>query len=131
MPKPNSTWFCIAKSLIAIVVVVLCGLGGVNPRLSKAQAVTPFLTTPYYGNATTISQWFSFGGHEAIDFILSYERVLAAASGTISELKWYNTACHNDPNNAACGYGLYMRVDHAYPYLKLRYSELLPLQKTP
>jgi hypothetical protein len=116
MSRSNSVWLCIPRISFVIVLVILCEFSVSSPRPATAQAITPFLTTPYYGNTTTISQWFSSGSHEAIDFTLNYERVLAAASGTISELKWYNTTCHNDPDNAACGYGLYMRIDHAYPH---------------
>jgi murein DD-endopeptidase MepM/ murein hydrolase activator NlpD len=82
--------------------------------------VSAFLATPYYGNATTISQWFG-SGHGGIDFLLRYERILAAAGGVITHIGWWNEddRCLNIPSGDApsnCGYGLYVEIAHSNDY---------------
>jgi hypothetical protein len=81
---------------------------------SVAAQISPFLITPYYGGKT-ITQNYS-GAHPAIDLGLNYDDVLAAASGTVDTVSWWNNNCHNsatwpiDDNN--CGFGLHARIDY-------------------
>ena len=83
MYKSQSVLFYVPKVLVVVLLAMACGLGILHPRPVTAQQITPFLTTPYYGNTTTISQWFSVN-HGGIDFLLRYTRVLAA--GALSRL---------------------------------------------
>lgn len=56
--------------------------------------------------ATTGGQCLYYDGHEGIDFGLNYEPILAAASGTITQVRW------NDPANRNSGYGLFIDIQH-------------------
>jgi hypothetical protein len=95
-------------------------LGGVMtatlspPRQALAQPA-PFLISPYFGEET-ITQGYS-AGHQALDFgTLDYERVLAGADGTVGTVDWFNDNCHQSDNDQNCGFGLYIRIDHANGY---------------
>ncbi len=96
---------------VTVISAVLC-------QRAAAQAPTPFLVSPYFGQKT-ITQPYQVG-HPAYDFSMNYERVLVAADGTVDQSQWYNNNCHNsatwpnDDNN--CGYGLYVRVNHGNNY---------------
>jgi murein DD-endopeptidase MepM/ murein hydrolase activator NlpD len=108
----------VVKMWVVAFLAASVGLRAFPVQTARGQ-VLAFLGTPYYGNATTISQWFDPPNHYGIDFLLRYERVLAAAEGTITELRWYtrDDRCLNDPTNYyGCHYGLYVRIDHAYDY---------------
>lgn len=89
---------------------------------SKAQAAA-FLISPYYGNES-INQGYH-GGHPAYDYSLTYQPVLAAASGTVTRVQWYNNTpeCHQSPSNTACGYGLHIYIRHNNNYVS-RYAHL-------
>lgn len=56
---------------------------------------------------------------------LSYTEVLAAASGTISRVQWYDNRpeCHGPTLNSACGYGLHIYIQHNNGYIT-RYAHL-------
>lgn len=87
----------------------------------RVQAQTVFLISPYFGTEAISQDYHT--NHHAIDFGLSYERVLAAESGTVYHVEWYNDNCHhfwNHPDNGGdilnCGYGLHARIDHGNNY---------------
>lgn len=97
---------------------------------------SPFLRAPYYGTkrmsavfdhnlpgfhlgndvtlytGITTTTW-GYDGHFGYDYVLSYEPVLAAANGRVSEARWYNPANHRG------GYGLFVRMDHDNGYATL------------
>jgi murein DD-endopeptidase MepM/ murein hydrolase activator NlpD len=109
----------IVKMCVVTLLAASVGLGVLPTPTTQAQVVA-FMGTPYYGKATTISQWFN-PPHNGVDFLLRYERVLAADEGTIIRLKWdwEHDRCVNIPSGDAprdCGYGLHIRVQHAYAY---------------
>lgn len=95
---------------------------GVSQGRANAQ-VQPFLITPYFGTEVVSNPWSS--GHGGIDFGTSYERVLAAADGSISHVAWYdnNNWCHQNPSDNNCGYGLHIYVQHGNGYVT-RYAHL-------
>jgi hypothetical protein len=110
----------VVRICVVVLLVASVELGALPVRTVQAQA-SAFLATPYYGNDTTISQWFNSPRHFGIDFLLRYERVLASADGTITTLGWFNEdpQCLNDPDPAGtlgCGYGLHIRIQHAGDY---------------
>jgi len=51
--------------------------------------------------------------------------VLAAESGTVERVRWYNNTpeCHGPVDNSACGYGLHIYIRHANNYVT-RYGHL-------
>ncbi len=59
--------------------------------------------TPYNGITSTV---LSYDGHAGYDYVLRYERVLAAANGRVSEARW------NYPANHRGGLGLFVRLEH-------------------
>ena len=90
--------------------------------IAQAQT-TPFLITPYTGNATITQGWSSpfEPNHHAYDFGLNYQPVIAADAGTAVAVQWYSNTCHNytgtDPNiGLPCGFGLFIRIGHANGY---------------
>jgi hypothetical protein len=92
-----------------------------SPDNVLAQTPTPFLITPYFGQAA-LTQGYH-GGHQALDFGLSYQRVLAASSGIVDRVQWWNNNCHqfwNPPeqggDTANCAFGLHLRIDHGNGY---------------
>ena len=108
-----------------LLAIVISGVFVLSPSISQttyAQSA-PFLITPYYGKAA-INQGYS-AGHPAYDYNLVYQPVLAAASGTVTRVRWYNDApeCQNNPNNSACGYGLHIYIQHSNGYVS-RYGHL-------
>jgi len=132
-------------------------------REAQAQQ-TPFLITPYYGNATITARfdhhyptygrapnsndnifqpsdgaWYQnpppvdpvncqgvrcYDGHDGYDFVLpgngGYDRVLAAADGTVTLVQWQNLGCHRGD---LCGWGLYIEITHSNGYV-MRYAHL-------
>ncbi len=56
-----------------------------------------------------------YDGHDGIDFAMSYERVLAATSGTVTQVRWdgndVQTGCHYTANGQ-CGFGLFIKLQH-------------------
>lgn len=100
--------------LFALVAGILLGIA----REARAQTVTPFLISPYFGT-TNISQTYH-AGHRAYDYGLRYVHVLAADAGTVRSVRWYSDdpGCHQvgaDPNGV-CGYGLHIRMQHSNGY---------------
>jgi murein DD-endopeptidase MepM/ murein hydrolase activator NlpD len=106
-----------------IAQLITCIILGIGISLSSTQRVTaqapsPFLIAPFYGQET-ISQFFGTNGHAGIDFgSVDYEPVLASASGTVELVQWYSNqnACHQSPDNQGCGYGLHIMIDHGNGY---------------
>ena len=119
----------------------------------RAVQATPisFLSHPFY-DSETITQPYRAAAtlassgtpgspvHRGIDYGMSYEPVLAAADGTISEAAWYtdrfhpfdpnkpispenSVPCHNHKTNPKCGYGLYIYINHDNGY-QTRYAHL-------
>ena len=112
----------ITRILLWVVLGLILGIGIaldlLLPRQVLAQT-SPFLISPYYGEESITQGYHS--GHRALDFGMNYERVLAAAEGTIGTVDWYNDGCHQwyvqgQPDIHNCGYGLYARVDHPNGY---------------
>lgn len=106
------------KPLILKLFCALVGLGLVNfqpTTQTNAQSPNPFLVTPYYSTEVKTQGYSS--SHPAIDYGMTYERVLASEGGTISGPFRFNDTCYrwtdysSDPYN--CGFGLYMRVNHS------------------
>lgn len=93
-----------------VLMSVLLGVGTVEAQ------TTPFLISPYYGT-TTISQGYTTT-HRAYDFLLRYVPVIAADSGTIKKVDWFSDdpLCHQHSTNAACGFGLHVRMQHPNGY---------------
>jgi murein DD-endopeptidase MepM/ murein hydrolase activator NlpD len=83
------------------------------PHRVLAQGVSPFLISPYYGT-TSVNQGYS-GSHPAYDYDLNYTQVLAAASGTVERVRWYDNRpeCHGPINDSSCGYGLHVYITHS------------------
>jgi murein DD-endopeptidase MepM/ murein hydrolase activator NlpD len=48
-----------------------------------------------------------YDGHNGTDYSIQYDRVLAAASGTVTFAGWQDPNCHN---GYSCGYGLYVMI---------------------
>lgn len=84
-----------------------------SPPAANAQAAA-FLVIPYYGEKV-ISQGYS-SSHQAYDYTLSYEKVLATADGTVTKVAWFSNDCHQSNTNSSCGFGLYARINHANNY---------------
>ena len=108
------------------------------PLLSRQQPPpSPFLRAPYYGSQvmscvfdhdlpgsghddlvthyngiTSTEDIVCYDGHIGYDYFsaLRYDRVLAAADGTVREARW------NDPSNHRFGLGLYVRIQHDHGY---------------
>ncbi|MGB5052411.1 MAG: peptidoglycan DD-metalloendopeptidase family protein, partial [Caldilineaceae bacterium] len=95
---------------------------GASQNTANAQTL-PFLISPYFGTETVTNPWSA--AHQGIDFGMSYERVLSAADGSISQVAWYNNNswCHQNPSDNTCGYGLYVYVQHSNGYVT-RYAHL-------
>lgn len=76
---------------ISIKLFTLCLLVGtwccVEIRSIYAQT-DAFLISPYYGTQSVNQDYSS--GHPAHDYSLNYTQVLAAASGTIQRVQWYD-----------------------------------------
>jgi hypothetical protein len=89
-----------------------------SPDNVLAQTPTPFLITPYFGQAALTQGYHA--GHQALDFGLSYQRVLAASSGIVDRVQWWNNNCHQFWNpggdNLNCAFGLHLRIDHGNGY---------------
>lgn len=100
----------------AYLVVTLGLMGFLGGERRPTPAALPFLTTPYYGE-TQVSQWYH-AGHKGVDFLLRYEPVLAAAAGTVRDVRWYSNdpICHQYPYSVSCGYGLHIRIQHPNGY---------------
>lgn len=106
----------------ACFMTVLIGLIA-SPEV-QAQVPAPFLTTPYYGSFA-ISQGYN-PPHNGYDFLLRYDPVLAAASGTIERVRWFNgdPQCING-GQQICGYGLHIYIQHlAAGGYRTRYAHL-------
>jgi Peptidase family M23 len=88
----------------------------------KAQT-SAFLISPYYGT-TSVNQDYS-GTHPAHDYNLNYTQVLAAASGTVTRVQWYDNRpeCHGPVDDDSCGYGLHAYITHSNGYIT-RYAHL-------
>lgn len=103
-----------------IIIVVLALFAEVTLHRHEALAqATPFLTSPYYGNAAIAQGWSSSfePNHHAYDFGLNYRQVLAAETGTVAAVQWYNNVCHSyngsdSTTGLQCGFGLFIRIDH-------------------
>lgn len=112
----------IVRVTVFLIVAVLSGL--IVVRDAQAQVPAPFLITPYYGSFAT-SQGYN-PPHNGYDFLLRYDPVLAAASGTIERVDWFNhdPQCING-GPEACGYGLHIYIQHlsANSY-RTRYAHL-------
>ncbi|MBI4769805.1 MAG: M23 family metallopeptidase [Chloroflexi bacterium] len=100
---------------IGIILVMVLVFSLLPSRRVFAQTASPFLISPYFGRET-VSQWYSTD-HPAIDFgSMDFDRVLAGEDGNIGQVRWYNNSCHQSDSNPACGYGLYIRIDHSNNY---------------
>lgn len=97
------------------IVVVSTFLSVLSAKPVISQTPVAFMVSPYYGTKA-ITQNFS-ANHQAIDFGMEYERILAAESGIITFAGWFNDNCHQfwNPNGdiPQCGFGLYTRVQHS------------------
>jgi murein DD-endopeptidase MepM/ murein hydrolase activator NlpD len=99
-----------------IAIVLLGAIFLALPSAAEAHSPTPFIASPYYGTSGYNRRWI-IGIHYGIDFLLSYQPVLAAAGGTIEFSGWYNPACH-DESMPGCGtisqsgFGLHVRINH-------------------
>lgn len=103
------------SSLLRIVFLlsISCWYSVFQTEATFAQ-IDPFLISPYFGQEW-ISQNYS-NAHKAIDLGMGYENVLAASDGTLGTVDWFNDNCHQSDNNDACGFGLYVRIDHSNGY---------------
>lgn len=104
------------KFIYSLILAFILHVNGSTqaPSPAEAQTPTPFLVTPYYGTETVSQDYHS--GHKAHDYAMGYEKVLAAADGTVSKVDWFNDQCHRSSTDQSCGYGLYVRIDHANGY---------------
>ncbi len=110
--------------LILLVLALFLTAVFIGGSQNRAFAQTqPFLVSPYYGLETVTGPWSA--PHGGIDFGMSYEKVLAADDGNVSYVAWYNNNnwCHQNPDNASCGYGLHVYVQHSNGYVT-RYAHL-------
>jgi murein DD-endopeptidase MepM/ murein hydrolase activator NlpD len=112
----------ILRVTVFLILTVFTGL--ISTPEVRAQVPAPFLITPYYGSFA-ISQGYN-PPHNGYDFLLRYDPVLAASSGTIERVAWFN----NDPQcinggPQICGYGLHIYIQHlsANSY-RTRYAHL-------
>lgn len=102
----------ILKLLCALAVLATTNSQSVTP--TKAQSPSPFLVTPYHDTEVKTQGYSS--NHPAIDYGMTYERVLAAESGSIAGPFRFSDTCYrwtdytSDPFQ--CGFGLYIRVNH-------------------
>jgi hypothetical protein len=115
----------IVRVTVFLIVAVLSGF--IVARDVQAQVPAPFLITPYYGSfAITPGGEFN-PPHNGYDFLLRYDPVLAAASGTIERVRWFNAdpQCINGGQQELCGYGLHIYIQHlsANSY-RTRYAHL-------
>jgi hypothetical protein len=113
------SFFLRMVGLLFFFIVIVIGFGGEV----QAQVPAPFLITPYYGSFA-ISQGYSTE-HPAYDFLLRYDRVLAAAHGTIERVRWFNNnpACINGGGDV-CGYGLHIYLRDTVTGYQTRYAHL-------
>jgi hypothetical protein len=99
---------------ISFLSVLLLGKNHEFVALSQPQAISDWLSVPYYGQVQCTQDYHS--GHSGYDLNLRYERVLAAAKGTIESIGWYNISCFQ---GGSCAYGLYMTIRHPNNYKTL------------
>lgn len=92
----------------------VCGYIGGEPRA-------------YYTQPNSQGDCLWYDGHNGTDFNLSYERVLAAASGRVVHAGWQNT---NRQNGRNVGYGLYIRLSHTNGY-ETRYGHMSAIMDMP
>lgn len=74
-------WLSRFMSLFLLSVTMIIVTTSVMQKTATAQ-IAPFLISPYYGTEV-VTQSYSTG-HPAIDFGLSYERILASADGYVN-----------------------------------------------
>ncbi len=99
----------------AAFVILLATLLASDVHVAKAHDFIKFLYSPYYGAGNPSRRWEPNTPHWGIDFLLRperWDRVLAAADGTIEEVGWSNPACH-DTSCTGSGLGLCIRIRHA------------------
>lgn len=114
------------KTGVTLIAFVLLSL--VLSQAAPAGATAAFLYYPYYGAARGLNSWFdheypnyttngstliytgargaySYDGHSGYDYPMTYEPVLASATGTVVYAGWA------DANHEA-SYGLMLKLDH-------------------
>jgi len=100
---------------ISLVVSIIFGL--LMYEISFAQTA-PFLVSPYY-EQEIVTQGYN-SSHNAYDYGLNYEVILAGAGGTVDRVTWWNNNCHHSHTSPQdtynCGFGLYVRIDHNNNY---------------
>lgn len=108
-----------SRSQILRVLILILGLlllAATNASITRAHDFQKFLIAPYYGAGNPSQRWNQSIPHWGIDFLLRterWDRVLAAADGTIEEAGWYALNCHDE--SAGCtgsGLGLRIRIRH-------------------
>lgn len=109
----------ISKSIAVLSVLCALNFRFFNPTLAQT---TPPLISPHYGTET-ITQNYSTS-HKAIDIGMSYEPVLAAFSGTVEDVSWFDSNCHWSATNSACGFGLYIRLNYTNSSYRTYYAHL-------
>ncbi|MBE2222015.1 MAG: DNRLRE domain-containing protein [Anaerolineae bacterium] len=79
--------------------------------------------TTHYDGVVRNEDRYGYDQHSGIDYALSYEPVLAAASGIVSRAEWASPDNHKD------SYGLHVRINHDNGYQSL-YGHLSSLAVT-
>ncbi len=116
------------RSLIVLILFLLSIFLSFPAQIALAQGPGPFLITPYFGTyngdrrgppngksdcAPNGLDGKCYDGHEGVDFSLSYEPVIAAASGTVTLVGWTSLSDRN------FSYGLQVRINHPNGYFTL------------
>lgn len=120
------SWASFSRGVTYFVILLVSYLVAPSTHV-EAQSLNPFLISPYFGSFA-YSQGYS-GGHPAYDYLLRYDRVLAATSGPIRDVRWFNNSpvCINNDGNippSYCGYGLYILIENTVTQYTTIYAHL-------